>query len=209
MRKTSHRSPIPSGDPSPLSMTTIYLVRHAHADWSPDDARPLSPAGLETAERVKGILSAYPIAAIYTSPSRRSMMTVAPLARSLSIRPEPVDDLRERALPIEPVSDFTRMVQEFWNAPDTQVAGESNAAAQARGLGVLRRVLARHDGQHVVLATHGTLLTLILNGYDSTLGFEFWRGLSFPDVYRLEFERGALNGIGRCWETSGLRSIGG
>jgi phosphohistidine phosphatase SixA len=26
-------------------MTTLYLIRHAHADWTPDDGRPLSERG--------------------------------------------------------------------------------------------------------------------------------------------------------------------
>jgi 2,3-bisphosphoglycerate-dependent phosphoglycerate mutase len=182
-----------------LSVTTIYLVRHAHADWSPDDNRPLSPAGIEAAERVKQTLSPFPIGAIYTSPSRRAMMTVVPLAESLSLSPGPVDDLRERALPVESVADFERLVRAFWASPGEPMAGESNTQAQARGVAVLRRVLARHDGQHVVVSTHGNLLALILNAYDSAIGFEFWRRLSFPDVYRVEFAQGVLTSIERCW----------
>jgi 2,3-bisphosphoglycerate-dependent phosphoglycerate mutase len=51
-----------------------------------------------------------------------------------------------------------------------------------------------------VVSTHGNLLALIINGLDSTFGYDFWRQLSFPDVYRLEFEGTALLRVQRIWE---------
>jgi 2,3-bisphosphoglycerate-dependent phosphoglycerate mutase len=131
------------------------------------------------------------------------MLTVARLATSLSLSLEPVDDLRERALPTVLVEDFPRVIHDCWRHPHKEMAGESNVAAQARALAVLRRVLARHDGRHVVLSTHGNLLALILNGLDSRIGYEFWRGLSFPDVYRLEFDSGVFASSRRCWKDAG------
>jgi 2,3-bisphosphoglycerate-dependent phosphoglycerate mutase len=184
-----------------VSVTTIYLVRHAHADWSPDDDRPLSAAGMDAAQRVSGLLSPVPVAAIYTSPSRRAMMTVAPLARTLALAPELLEDLRERALPTVPIADFQRFVQDAWHAPEIRHAGESNREAQARGLRALRQILSQHDDQHVVVATHGNLLALMLNACNSAIGLAFWQGLSFPDVYRLEFERGRLRRLERRWDT--------
>ena len=46
----------------------MYLVRHAHAHWTPDEDRPLSARGRRDAERVAGVLCAYPIIALYASP---------------------------------------------------------------------------------------------------------------------------------------------
>ena len=51
-----------------------------------------------------------------------------------------------------------------------------------------------------MVATHGNLLALILNGLDSAFGYDFWRQLSFPDVYRLEFEGTALTRVERIWD---------
>jgi hypothetical protein len=68
--------------------TTIYLIRHAHAEWREDEGRPLSSDGVNAAHVVAERLSGRPIAAVYTSPSRRSVETVEPLARCLGLRPE-------------------------------------------------------------------------------------------------------------------------
>lgn len=180
--------------------TTVYLVRHAHAHWTTDDTRPLSEAGTEAAKRLAALLSDRPIAAIYSSPSRRAIDTVAPLADRLGLQVQLMPDLRERELlPMAPEL-FDEAVASTWRFPERAPPGsESNDVAQRRGLNALESVLDRHRQQHIVVSTHGTLMTLMLNGLDPSLGFEFWRRLSFPDVYALELVEGDLRGIGRVW----------
>ena len=182
--------------------TTIYVIRHAHAEWRQDDGRPLSHAGIKAADLVAHRLADRPIVAIYTSPSRRSVETVEPLARRLGLRPEVVPDLRERELPVVPPEEFEALVREAWSSPDEAPrGGESNARAQIRGLAVVRTIAERHSGSQVVLATHGNLLALVLNALDPEFAYEFWRRLSFPDIYQLTFAgeelppRGATMGL--------------
>ena len=183
------------------SETTIYLVRHAHAEWCEDDERPLSDEGARAAGLVADYLARRPIVALYTSPSRRSIQTVEPLAIRLGLRAEVVSDLRERALPAVPRDDFEAFVERAWMSPgEAPSGGESNLAAQARGVAVLRTALMRHVGTHVVLATHGNLLALVLNGLDGAFGYEFWRRLSFPDVYQLVFDGATLRTVDRLWD---------
>lgn len=182
------------------SSTTIYLIRHAHADWSVDEGRPLSSDGLNAAALVADRLASRPIVAVYTSPSRRAVETVEPLARRLGLRPEPVPDLRERELPVVPHDEFEALVRQAWSVPDEAPGGgESNVVAQARGLAVVRDVVARHTGSQVVLGTHGNLLALVLNALDSRFGYEFWRKLSFPDIHQLVFESSKFRGVERLW----------
>ena len=53
----------------------------------------------------------------------------------------------------------------------------------------------------VALATHGNLLALALNGLDPSFGYEFWRRLSFPDVYGLTLDGRRLIGVERIWDS--------
>jgi 2,3-bisphosphoglycerate-dependent phosphoglycerate mutase len=180
--------------------TTIFLIRHAHAEWREDDDRPLSPAGLEAAGILADRLASWPIAAVYTSPSRRSIQTVEGLATRLGLRPEIVADLRERALPTVRPDEFEALVQRAWLHPaEAPTGGESNLTARARALAVLRTVVARHTGSQAVLGTHGNLLALVLNALDPGFGYEFWRGLSFPDVYQVAFTGTEYRGVERLW----------
>ncbi|HVH25299.1 MAG TPA: histidine phosphatase family protein [Vicinamibacterales bacterium] len=189
-----------------MATTTIYIVRHAHSDWTGDhndNGRPLSDAGVEAAKVLAARLASFPITAIYSSPYRRSVDTVVRLAERLNVRLELVPNLRERELPVVPAGEFHRLVENAWRSPAESVeGGESNIRAQARGLDVMRTVLERHQGQQVVLATHGNLLALIVNGLDSVSGYEFWRRLSLPDIYRLEFDAMAFVGMTRMWEAA-------
>jgi len=65
---------------------------------------------------------------------------------------------------------------------------------------VVRTLAERHVGSHVVVATHGNLLTLILNALDPTFGYEFWRRLSFPDIYQLTFVGAESRRAERLWD---------
>lgn len=185
-----------------MATTRIYLIRHAHAQWSEDDRRPLSDAGREAAIAVAERLESRPIEALYSSPSRRAVETVAPLANRLGLEPELVADLRERELPVVPANSFEALVRDAWRRPDQAPSGgESNVEAQARGTAAVFRLVDRHPGQQVAVSTHGNLLALVLNGLDPSYGYEFWRRLSFPDVYGLTLDGHRLSGVERIWDS--------
>jgi 2,3-bisphosphoglycerate-dependent phosphoglycerate mutase len=181
-------------------VTTLYLVRHAHADWNHDDGRPLSAGGHAAAVVLDGLLGKLPIEAIYSSPARRALQTIEPLAHRLRIQPVMVADLRERELVVASGMDFEAAIQAAWLDPGAvALGGESNAAAQARALAAIRKIFDEQNGRHTVIATHGNLLALVLNGLRPVFGFEFWRRLTFPDVYELRFQRTKLVNVRRLW----------
>lgn len=167
-------------------MTIFYLVRHAHANWLPDENRPLSERGFLDAQRVADILHQFSVSAIYASPYRRARQTVEPLAGQLNLSFNILPNLRERQLARDPVENFAEAVKKVWQNPSfAHPGGESNVVAQQRGMGVVNQLKQQHPTDHVVLATHGNLMALILQHFDSTLGYEFWKSLLMPDIYRL------------------------
>lgn len=181
-------------------MTRLYLVRHAHADWQPDEGRPLSLRGRSDARRVADLLTPRRPVAVYSSPARRAVETVQGVAERCGLEPTLVDDLRERGLPVVPPKHFQAAVRASWEEPEWSVeGGEPNRAAQARGRAALLDIVSRHAGESVVVATHGTLLALSLGALDSRFDLEFWRGLTFPDVYEIAFRGDTLIGVSRTW----------
>ncbi len=195
--ETTEGCPAPS---SPIRVSHFYLVRHAHAGWSPDEDRPLSARGRMAARRVAEVLAAFPIGGIYSGPARRARETVAPLAERLGLPILLEPDLRERRLGDGPVTGFEQAVEATWRDPLLAYpGGESNAAAQQRGVAVVYRLL-QHAGAHWVLATHGNLLALVLQYFDPAVGFPFWRSLTMPDIYRLSLSSAGAVGIERVWE---------
>jgi len=182
-------------------MSALYLVRHAHAEWTPDENRPLSVQGSEAAARVANILCEYPIHAIYSSPSRRACQTISPLAEMLGLTIHVEPDLQERKLGDGVFEDFFKAVEVTWLDPSfVHPGGESNITAQKRGITVMQRLLEQHPAEHIVFSTHGNLMALILQTFDPSVDFMFWKSLTMPDVYKLNISRTGRGVMQRLWQ---------
>ena len=183
----------------------FYLIRHAHADWEPDENRPLSARGKRDAIRVAEVLSAYPVTKIYSSPYRRALQTVEPLAIRLDIPVQIVPELCERNLGRALLGDFDSAVQATWRDPNfSHPGGETNAAAQERGISVVNKLQVEYPGVEIVLSTHGNLMALVMQYFDPEIDFTFWRSLTMPDVYKLEILPDGMIKIIRLWKESGI-----
>jgi 2,3-bisphosphoglycerate-dependent phosphoglycerate mutase len=184
-----------------MSSTTLLLVRHAHAEWVPDETRPLSEVGRRDAVRIARLLRPESPVAIYSSPYRRARESVEPLAASLGLSIEIMDDLRERSLGIGWDENFMETIRSTWE--DFSLAypdgGETNQEAMERAARALGILCDRHPDETIVVATHGNLLVLLLRVMDVAKGFEFWRNLTLPDVYRAVVIQGRLDLLQRLW----------
>lgn len=184
-------------------MKTFYLVRHAHAQWQPDENRPLSTVGKRDAEKIAELLLHLPIGAIYSSPYRRAVQTIQPLAVKIGRRVSTVPDLRERRLGRFNGDDFENAVLATW--ADFTFAfddGESNEAAQSRAVDFVQGLQKGGGVGPFVLSTHGNLLALIVNCFDPALGYGFWQTVTMPDVVGLTLDGGKLISLNRLWPGS-------
>ena len=182
-------------------MATFYLVRHAHAVWTPDENRPLSAQGSRDAIRVADTLSEYPVDTIYSSPATRARQTIAPFAEQLELQIYIELELRERKLGEGKFEDFFRAVEATWLDPSfAHPGGETSIEAQKRGLAVMKQLQAKSPNEAVVLSTHGNLMALILQGFIPSVGFAFWKSLTMPDVYKLNINPSGEVEIQRLWQ---------
>jgi 2,3-bisphosphoglycerate-dependent phosphoglycerate mutase len=141
------------------------------------------------------------VCAIYTSPYQRALETIAPLAERLELPVYLEPGLQERRLGRFSSGDFLQAVEATWHDPCfAHPSGETNAAAQQRGLEVVRRLREQHDGEHVVLSTHGNLMALVMQTFDAAIDYAFWQSLSMPDIYSLDFSQAGKPMIERLWQ---------
>jgi 2,3-bisphosphoglycerate-dependent phosphoglycerate mutase len=153
----------------------------------PDEMRPLSAAGKRASEHLAKSLAELGIEAIYSSPYRRAVETVTPLAALLGQPIRELSDLREREFGSIESDSFEQAVAATWSDFDfAHPGGESNRTAQRRARAVTEMLVRRHPSGPVALATHGNLLSLLVNAYDRSVGLDLWRTLSNPDVVRLD-----------------------
>ena len=89
--------------------TTIYLVRHAEKDLTPGLADPpLTPAGEARAQQLGRLLAKRHPAALFTTDTRRTRATLAPLAQATSLTPEVYDVKNQAALAARLSREFGR-----------------------------------------------------------------------------------------------------
>jgi 2,3-bisphosphoglycerate-dependent phosphoglycerate mutase len=149
--------------------------------------RPLSGSGRSAAEKLAEPLSALGLTAIYSSPYRRAIETVEPLAIHLNLPIHEIADLRERTLgSISSIPFEDAIASSFSNFELSFPGGESSRDAQQRAVQVVDRLLVAHPADRIVISTHGNLLSLLLNAYSQDIGFDFWRSLTLPDVFHLQ-----------------------
>ena len=171
-------------------MTNIYFVRHALPDHSCRDAalRPLTDEGMrDTAEVVRAMKDIHLDYAV-SSPYKRSYDTIKGAADDHGLKIELDDRLHER---ISGENGNNReMFQRRWSDFSfCEEGGESLGSVTERNMAAVHDMLRAHEGENIMVGTHGTALSTILNYYDSTFGVEgFLRIINYmPYIIRLGF----------------------
>lgn len=181
--------------------TTLYLIRHADSTYTIDERnRPISEKGKEDVNRLRKLFNHIHIDKIYSSPYKRAIQTVEGIAFERNLEIDLVEDMRERTKTQGKLDNFFENVKKLWEKPSFNFeGGESNIEAQTRGIKALNNLLDENMGKSFVIASHGDIMSLMLNHYDSEYEYNFWRQLDMPDAYALVFENSNLQSIKQVW----------
>ena len=148
-------------------MTKIYFVRHAepihsHVD---DRTRPLTEEGISDTRIVLETLKDKDISAVYCSPYKRSIDTIQNLADYFKIGIQTDERLQERVSGVN--GNVHGMFQRRWEDRDFhEEGGESINLVQQRNIEALIEILKENEGKNIVIGTHGTALSSIINYYN-------------------------------------------
>ncbi len=172
-------------------MTNIYFVRHAQPDYKfPDPAnRPLTEEGERDCAEVVKVLNEVKLDYAISSPYIRSYNTIKATAEEHGLEIHTDYRLRERKNGKD--SNNMEMFEKRWaDMTYSECDGECLKDVQDRNIEVISLLLDEHEGENIILGTHGTALSTIMNYYDKSLGLEeFLRIIDFlPYVVRIGFE---------------------
>ncbi len=176
-------------------MTRVYFVRHAQPEhaWKEDRTRPLTEEGKNDAKIVLTFFKDKKIDAFYCSPYKRSIETIADTAAFFGKEIITDEGLREREK--GPDGNNHGMFQKRWADHDYhEDGGESIAMVQKRNMEALNKILSDNPDKDIVVGTHGTALSSILNFYDSSFCCDdFLRIIDWmPYIIELYFEGNKL-----------------
>ncbi len=172
-------------------MTRVYFVRHAQPDhaWEDDKSRPLTMEGREDSRKVLKFLQDKNIDSLYCSPYKRSLDTIGETAAYYE--KEIITDERLRERESGRNGNYHGMFRKRWENHDFhEEGGESIAMVQDRNVAALKEILRNNDGRNIVIGTHGTALSSVLNYYDTDYDCDsFLRILDWmPYIIELDFK---------------------
>lgn len=173
-------------------MTTIYFVRHAKPNFENHDdrTRELSEKGMEDRKLVTAYLKDKQIDAVLSSPYKRAVDTVKHFADSIGVPVIEADDFRERKVDSVWIEDFDRFCKCQWNDFSYKLSdGETLSEVQTRNIKALKDVLNKYKDRNVVIGSHGTALSTIINYYDKTFGYDEFMAIKslMPWIVKFSF----------------------
>jgi len=186
--------------------TYVYMIRHAESIYvhGNERLRGLSDKGREDARKVEAVLRDEAIDVFVSSSYMRAIETMRALAESHGKDITEYEELRERPIAgPEIIMDesllFTAIEKSFADKDYKMEGGESTREAQVRAIPIFKQLLVEHAGKKIAIGTHGNIMTIIMNYFDESYGYDFWKSTSKPDIYRLEFDGLSLKSVERHW----------
>jgi broad specificity phosphatase PhoE len=140
--------------------------------WHGWDQCELTEEGHAQARAVASRLADEPIAAVYTSDSRRAWQTAAAIAAPHGLQPVPDAGLRERhagAFEGLTISDIEDRHPTVWQDRDADLwgwgppGGEAMQRVLDRGLAVIHHLAERHPHDTVVVVSHMTMVRALIS----------------------------------------------
>lgn len=179
-------------------MTTIYFVRHAEPlhSWEDDRTRPLTAEGQRDANSIASFFGDKKIDAFISSPYKRSYETILPTATLFNKQITTDARLRERKA--GGGGNNREMFYKRWSDKNfAEEDGECIASVQKRNIAALNEILENNKDKTLIIGTHGTALSSILNYYNPTFGCDdFLRIINFmPYVVEMTFKGNTFLGM--------------
>ncbi len=142
--------------------TTILLVRHGETDWNRDGRVqghtdvPLNDTGRDQARALAESLADDPVDAVYASDLVRARDTASGVADNRGLPVVQLPELREKNFGTWEGLTREQILTRFPAArPGHWGDGETRDEMSRRVLDALSRIAASHEGETVVVVTHG------------------------------------------------------
>ena len=168
-------------------VTRLILVRHAMPaidaelptkDW------PISPEGRAAARRMAEKLAPFVPACVISSTEPKAADTGRIVAERLAAPIAFDGDLvehRRETVAFLPRAEVEAAIEALFRRPDELVYGEENAdQAHARFAGAVERHRAAHPNEALVVASHGTVISLWVSRRLGIDPVPLWRSLTLP-----------------------------
>ncbi|MFT4413659.1 histidine phosphatase family protein [Fredinandcohnia humi] len=176
----------------------LYVVRHCEAMGQPPEAT-LTDRGFEQAQALSQFFNGIQVDRIISSPYKRAIQSIEPLAKRVSLEIELDSRLGERVLSTEELTDWLEKLKATFDDFSLKLhGGESSEEARKRIIELVEKI-ENSSSENTIIVTHGNIMSLLLNHFDKNFGFEEWKRLSNPDVFLLTIDINRVT-VERIWK---------
>ncbi len=212
-------------------MTRIYLIRHGETEDA-DSRRykghidvPLSENGIQQIKRVADYIMrdgnvgarravplrngcGGPLTSVYCSDLSRAIKSAEIIAAPFGLKPEIVEDLKERSFGVWEGMTFDEIKEKWPDAFNSWAAnplkfspmdGESTIELRDRVIKAFEEIMKKHNGQNIVIVSHGGVIRVLLSEM---------LGMPLENIFRIEQSYAALNVI-EIWDYPVVKLING
>lgn len=181
-------------------MTTVYFVRHAKPNFENHDdlSRELSLKGLEDRKLVTKYLDDKDIDIVLSSPYKRAVDTIKHFADAHNLKIQTMENFRERCVGGGWIDNFGEFCKKQWEDFDYKFSdGENLREVQERNVTALLSILEVYQDKNIVIGSHGTALSVIINYFDPSFGYSDFDQIKnrMPWVVRFSFQKMQCVGI--------------
>jgi len=174
----------------PMAMTQFILVRHGQTEWNVGNRFRgradllLDETGLRQALAAARYLKDWPVAAVYSSPLKRTLETAAIIARHLSLPVTSLEGLVDidfgawQGLSPDEAAKQDPGLYGLWLGSPQKVrfpGGESLEDVRHRVLGAVESLAADHRDQIVVLVSHMVVCKVLMCAMLGLGDASFWQ----------------------------------
>ncbi|MCE4956281.1 histidine phosphatase family protein [Macrococcoides caseolyticum] len=176
-------------------MKQIYFIRHSIRDisYKHDESAPLTEDGVKLALDLVEIFKNKEIVQIYSSPFKRALDTVKPIAEDKGLKIEIVENFYERTVG-DWIDNFSEFAERQWKDFDYKLEnGESLNEVKQRIVPAFEDLINKCEGG-LIICGHGTSFSVLFNHLtDGTFGYEDFCEMNMPDVFVYEIGETTVN----------------
>lgn len=176
-------------------MKSLILVKHSMPEivqQIPAREWLLSEVGRARTRELASLLKRYMPDAIISSMEPKAFETAAILSEMLGIDFHVVAGLHEHErahAPFYSHAEFQNLMHEFFAAPDELVFGEETAREALTRFGkAIEMVLNAQQDRTIVVASHGTVISLFVAQLTGLDGYAIWQKLGLPSFVALDLQ---------------------
>jgi 2,3-bisphosphoglycerate-dependent phosphoglycerate mutase len=165
----------------------LILVRHAQPAIDPNKPSAewqLSEDGRTRSRELAEQLRSYQPDIVITSHEPKAAETGRIIAETLGLPCETAENLHEhqRTGQFFSQEQFQQKIRDFFERPAELVFGlETAEEALERFEAAVTQTITRHPHQNIIIATHGTVITLFVSAHNDIEPIPFWQQLKMPD----------------------------